>query len=341
MTLKIILWIVAAAIIISGILYFQEEAQSPPLPPGSGASPELQGIAGYLNAEPGLTLESLRGKVVLVDFWTYTCINCQRTLPYLTMWDEKYRSQGLAIVGVHTPEFGFEKEYGNVQRALEKYGIRYPVVQDNDYATWRAFGNRFWPHKYLIDVNGNIVYDHIGEGAYAETEQKIQELLRERAALLRSGDIITTEITAPESAVQPEFSRIGTPELYLGYAFDRGGFGYGRIPADSAQAYVIPASPDQNKVYLSGTWKSNADTMELLDETGTIQLSYHSKIINMVAGAEEGASLAILINGKEQGTVLVQDFDLYQLSAGDDYEGRTITINVQGKGFQVSTFTFG
>ncbi|MBI4149305.1 thioredoxin family protein [Candidatus Woesearchaeota archaeon] len=337
----IILWAIAALIIIGGILYFREEQPLPSLHSSSNAAPELQGIAGYINTEPGLTLASLRGKVVLVDFWTYTCINCQRTLPYLTMWDEKYREQGLVIIGVHTPEFEFEKEYPNVLRAVEKFNIKYPVVQDNGYATWRAFGNRFWPHKYLIDVNGNIVYDHIGEGAYAETEQKIQELLRERATLLQSGNIIPTNITTPSSAVQPEFFNIGTPEIYLGYAFDRGGFGYGKIPADTTQSYTIPASPERNKAYLAGRWKSNADTMELLDAQGTVQLTYHAKIVNIVAGAADGALLRIIVDGKEQKNVFVREFDLYQLHAGEDYRERTITIQVEGKGFEISTFTFG
>ena len=145
--------------------------------------PELEGITGYINAVP-FSLADLRGKVVLVDFWTYSCINCVRTQPYLNAWHERYYGDGLVIVGVHTPEFEFEENYENVKNAVEEAGIKYPVVQDNNYGTWRAFSNRFWPHKYLVDIDGIIRYDHIGEGAYDATEQVIQQLLMERGKKL-------------------------------------------------------------------------------------------------------------------------------------------------------------
>jgi thiol-disulfide isomerase/thioredoxin len=139
----------------------------------------LAGISGYINTHDGFRLSEIVGKkVVLVDFWTYSCINCQRTQPYLNAWYKKYKDAGLEIVGVHTPEFAFEKDRANVVAAVEKFGITYPVVQDNDYQTWGTYGNRYWPRKYLIDIDGYIVYDHIGEGGYEETEEKIQELLR-------------------------------------------------------------------------------------------------------------------------------------------------------------------
>src|ERR671925_1793917 len=146
-------------------------------------APELTKITGFINSEQ-ITLADLRGKVVLVDFWTYSCINCIRTIPYLNAWHEKYADQGLVIVGVHTPEFEFEKDYNNVQAAVEKFHIRYPVAQDNEKGTWEAYENRYWPRKYLIDTEGYVRYDHIGEGGYAETEKVIQSLLRERNAQL-------------------------------------------------------------------------------------------------------------------------------------------------------------
>src|SRR5688572_7548455 len=142
---------------------------------------ELIDVNGYINSEP-ITLADLRGKVVLVDFWTYSCINCIRTIPYLNAWHEKYADNGLVIVGVHTPEFEFEKDYNNVKAAVEKFDIQYPVAQDNEKGTWEAYENRYWPRKYLIDNEGYVRYDHIGEGAYAETEKVIQSLLAERAA---------------------------------------------------------------------------------------------------------------------------------------------------------------
>ena len=147
-----------------------------PTQPAPAAAPEFTGIEKWLNSEP-LTLQSLRGKVVLVDFWTYTCINCIRTLPYVTSWYEKYKDQGLVVVGVHTPEFPFERSTANVTQALKRLGIKYPVAQDNSYATWDAYRNQYWPAAYLIDKQGNIVYRHFGEGQYKETEAEIQRLL--------------------------------------------------------------------------------------------------------------------------------------------------------------------
>lgn len=145
-------------------------------PTSPAAAPEFTGIDNWLNSDP-LTLAQLRGKVVLVDIWTYTCINCVRTLPYVTSWYQKYKDQGLEVVGVHTPEFPFERSSPNVQKAIERFGITYPVAQDNRYATWEAYRNQYWPAFYLIDKQGRIVYRHFGEGQYAETEAQIQRLL--------------------------------------------------------------------------------------------------------------------------------------------------------------------
>src|SRR5512143_1718206 len=181
-------------------------------------APELQGISGYVNAPPNLSIAGLRGKVVLVDFWTYSCINCIRTLPYLEAWDQKYRDKGLVIIGVHSPEFDFEKDLRNVQAAVAKFGIMYPVVLDNDHATWGAYGNLYWPHDYLIDADGFIRSDHIGEGGYSDTEAEIQKLLAERDASVQMGGLVSGNVTAPPV----DFTQIGTPEIYLGYQFARG-----------------------------------------------------------------------------------------------------------------------
>ncbi|MBV7483103.1 thioredoxin family protein [Bordetella sp. BOR01] len=156
-------------------LLFVSAAQAAPQP-APVAAPEFTGIEKWLNSEP-LTLQSLRGKVVLVDFWTYTCINCIRTLPYVTRWHQAYKDQGLVVVGVHTPEFAFERSTSNVLKALDRLGIKYPVAQDNRYATWDAYRNQYWPAAYLIDKQGRIAYRHFGEGNYQETEAEIQRLL--------------------------------------------------------------------------------------------------------------------------------------------------------------------
>jgi len=164
-------------------------------------APELRGIAGYLNTDPNIRIQNLKGKVVLVDFWTYTCINCIRTFPFLNSWHEKYEDDGLVIIGVHTPEFEFEKLTENVQDAIDQYDIEYAVVQDNSYATWRDYANRFWPHKYIIDIDGFIRYDHIGEGGYTETERVIQGLLKERMERIGEGKL-EEEISQPADVVK-------------------------------------------------------------------------------------------------------------------------------------------
>src|SRR3989344_6720269 len=173
-------------------------------------APELIYGGEWFNSEP-LLLKELRGKVVLVDFWTYTCINCIRTLPYLNDWHSKYSASGLVIIGVHSPEFDFEKNIDNVRDAVAKYEIKYPVVQDNDFRTWRAYGNQYWPRKYIVDKEGNVRFDHISEGGYEETEKVIQDLLKEIKPLNATSTTTQAETT--------DFSRIATPEIYLGYEF--------------------------------------------------------------------------------------------------------------------------
>ncbi len=172
-----------------------------------GPAPEITGINGWLNSD-GTSLKALRGKVVLIDFWTYSCINCIRTLPYVTSWYEKYQDQGLVVIGVHTPEFAFEHKKENVAEAIKKYKITYPVAQDNDYATWQAYSNRYWPAHYLIDAKGNIRRTHFGEGGYEETEMAIQALLKEAGA-----DVTDTEVTREVESVS---AGPKTPETYLG-----------------------------------------------------------------------------------------------------------------------------
>ena len=163
--------------------------------------PEFSGISAWLNSPP-LTTEGLRGKVVLVQFWTYSCINCLRTLPYVTKWHEQYKDKGLVVVGVHTPEFAFEKERANVETAIKRLGIHYPVAQDNQYRTWRAFGNQYWPAAYLIDRSGTIVATQFGEGGYQQMENAIARLVGDRAPIAPTRD--------------PDLSAVATPEMYLG-----------------------------------------------------------------------------------------------------------------------------
>lgn len=212
---------------------------------------ELVGIAGYINVDNITLAEHIGKDVILIDFWTYSCINCQRTLPYLTAWYAKYRDRGLVIIGVHTPEFEFEKKHENVLAAAEKFGVAYPVVQDNDYATWQAYRNRYWPRKYLIDIDGFIVYDHIGEGAYAETERIIQELLRERTAALGLEGEMPAELVKPVALPPPAFPV--SPETYFG-AKRNSLLGNGVRFQRGPQTFAEPTKIHLNELYLVGDW---------------------------------------------------------------------------------------
>ena len=317
-------------------------------------APELTKITGFINSEQ-ITLADLRGKVVLVDFWTYSCINCIRTIPYLNAWYEKYSDNGLVIVGVHTPEFEFEKDYNNVRAAVEKFDIRYPIAQDNEKETWKAYENRYWPRKYLIDPDGYIRYDHIGEGAYAETEKVIQSLLAERTEHIGANITIDQSISNPESSQSVNFDRINTPELYFGYEYSRAPLGNSEgYQPDRVVNYTISDDVEivPNRIYLAGEWKNNADHMELQSEVGRIVLSYSAKTVNIVAGGGN-SELHILEDSlpidegsrgtdvSEDGTVKIDGQRLYNIVEHEEYGNHQITIEVAGRGFQIYTFTFG
>ena len=283
---------------------------------------------------------------MLLDFWTYSCVNCIRTLPYLEAWDQKYRSMGLVIIGVQSPEFEFEKDYSNVLMAVQKYGIMYPVVLDNDHDTWGAYQNLYWPHDYLIDANGYIRYDHIGEGDYDTTESEIQQLLMERNQNITPGPIVANNISA-----NYDLSRVGTPEIYLGYSFARQAIGNPEgFRNDAVVNYSLPSSIQPNTVYFSGSWLNNPDNMELASDTGKIVLNYNAKNVNIVAGGN-GTLYLLLDNAAPNqdqlgpdaanGTVSVNQERLYSLIEDTGYNQRTIEIDVQGKGFRIYTFTFG
>lgn len=321
-------------------------------------APELAGISNYINSEKGpFRLADLKGKVVLVDFWTYSCINCIRTIPYLNAWHEKYAGDGLVIVGVHTPEFDFEKDPGNVRAAVDKFGIKYPVVQDNDRQTWDSYQNRYWPRKYLVDDEGYIRYDHIGEGGYAATEKVIKSLLQERAARLGQSVSIDPSTVKPD-AQSVDFGRINTPELYFGYQYARQPLGNpeGFRPGQVVEYSISDkASVAPNTIYLSGKWLNNADSMELKSGTGRIVLEYSARSVNIVAGGS--GELRVSVDGKplgsvargadvggEEGVARVDGQRLYNLVSHKSYGDHRLVIDILGgesKGFQVYTFTFG
>lgn len=318
-------------------------------------APEFTGITSYINAN-ATKLSDLKGKVVLVDFWTYSCINCIRTLPYLVDWNQKYSDKGLVIVGVHSPEFEFEKNIDNVKQAVTRFGIKYPVLLDNDHGTWNAFQNSYWPRKYLVDSEGYIRYDHIGEGGYVETENAIKNLLLERSNQqgIEISNINQTKLTVPE-AQSVDFNQIKTPELYFGYQYARAQLGNieGFNP-DKTVNYTIPASNlKPNVIYLQGLWKNNPDSMELVGPDGKITLSYSSKSVNIVA--EGKGEITVKEDGKNtqtnnpfkgndldtEGKLNIDGQRLYNIADHADYGNHHIEINVKGAGFKFYTFTFG
>lgn len=306
-----------------------------------GRAKELVGPEGYINTEPFTLAEHIGKEVILIDFWTYSCINCQRTLPYLTSWHDTYSDDGLLIVGVHTPEFGFEEDYDNVVKATEKWGVKYPVVQDNDRQTWSAYKNRYWPRKYMIDIDGFIVYDHIGEGGYAETELKIRELLFERKEVLKIEGEFNTGISYV-STQAPDFQRIGTPEIYFGYGFERGdqlGNSEGWQP-DKTIEYTFPKTFADNKLYLEGTWKSHYDDMEAISNFNIVKINYESRIINLVAGANTSTNISVYVDNELTKQIEISGFDLYEIHDGLGYSKHDLRLEVP-KGVMLYTFTFG
>ena len=314
-------------------------------------APELVGIANYLNTTPEELSSEIDGKVVLYDIWTYSCINCVRTLPYITAWDDKYSEQGLLIIGIHSPEFEFEKDVENVKMAVDKHGINYPVVMDNDMKTWKAFENNYWPRKYIADHEGYIRYDHIGEGDYQKTEEVIQRLLKERAAA--AGIEMRPNVSLVDIE-EFEHSMFRTPELYFGYKFAQNrnqlGSEEGFQPGKTI-SYSEPENIDLHKFYPTGEWKNYEDSMELISETGSIKLMYNAKEVNIVT--DNDAKLEILLDGiplssKYSGTDIaagntlhVTDAGLYNIISSESSSSHVMEINVEGTGFQIFTFTFG
>ena len=319
---------------------------------GFKTAPNLVGIANYLNTTPKELNKEIENKVVLYDIWTYSCINCIRTLPFITAWDDKYSDQGLLIIGIHSPEFEFEKDLENVKLAVSKYGIQYPVVLDNDKETWDAFENRYWPRKYIADHEGYIRYDHIGEGGYQETEKIIQELLRERTKSLGMDMAFAEELVNIDEF---EHTNSRTPELYFGYNFASGRNQLGNSEGFNPNQDVTYKFPGKNirqhSFYLDGTWKNLQGSMRLISDTGSILLPFSGKQVNIVTEGE--SDLQIYIDGKiidpsiagddvgTDGRLHVHSPDLYNIVNSESSEEHLLQIFVDEPGFEIYTFTFG
>ncbi|MGI0102217.1 MAG: redoxin domain-containing protein [Nitrosotalea sp.] len=313
-------------------------------------APALVGITGYINTTPDALKESMKNKVVLYDFWTYSCINCLRTLPHLKEWNKKYADKGLLIVGIHSPEFEFEKNIDNVNMAVQKYNITYPVVLDSDHSTWDAFGNRYWPAEYMTDYLGHIRHVHFGEGDYDLTEKTIQQLLEQRSQAL--GLNVDANMSLVDLAPH-EFSDQQTPELYFGYDFSTGRSYIGNqagFQPDKTVMYSLPSSLQQDHFYLDGDWQNLPDSMKLSSDTGKIVLSYYASDVDIVA-AGPNVDVQILLDGNpvgagdagqdtQNGTVHVSENRLYNVISSQQAGAHTLTL-IAKPGFQIYTFTFG
>ncbi|HEY3766426.1 MAG TPA: cytochrome c biogenesis protein DipZ [Gaiellales bacterium] len=296
-----------------------------------GPAPNFAGITKWINT-PGstpLSLPSLRGKVVLIDFWTYSCVNCIRTLPYLKAWYARYHRDGLVIVGVHTPEFAFEHVVSNVERAVHEHGIRYPVAVDDNYATWDAWANQYWPADYLIDRNGDVRDAHFGEGDYTQTQDDIRLLLGERGTgpMAHARDAIT-----PSTSVQ-------TPETYLG-TYRAAGYAH-PVHAGHDVDYGAPAAPPVNGVALAGHW--DVESHQIVAGAGAhLLFTYVAPRIYLVAAPPAGgaATLGVTVDGKAHARVRVPDDDLYQLAHLPSAGPHTLVLSVPA-GTTLYSFTFG
>ncbi|MFA6391290.1 MAG: cytochrome c biogenesis protein DipZ [Patescibacteria group bacterium] len=312
-------------------------------------APELIPGGEWINSDP-LTLKELRGKVVLLDIWTYSCINCIRTLPYIQAWHEKYRDQGLVIIGVHTPEFEFEKIADNVRKATVDFGLTYPIMQDNNYATWRAYKNNYWPRKFLVDHTGKIIYDHIGEGDYAQTEMEIIKALENMNESNGDSSEISNDLV---NAVKTDTNYLQqrSPETYFGSARNSN-LANGTPSKSGVQNFIVPNTIKSNKLYLEGEWDITAEYAQNINPGDKIVFEYQGKDVYLVASAEDSVQLSILRDGQKAGedggadlssesTMNITDERLYRIIEASDYGTHTLEIIINQPGLRAFAFTFG
>jgi thiol-disulfide isomerase/thioredoxin len=320
--------------------------------PVEGHVPGFDGATGWLNSPP-LTAADLGGKVVLVDFWTYTCINWLRTLGYVRAWAEKYAGQGLVVVGVHTPEFPFERDIDNVRQAAEDMRVEYPIALDSDYAVWQAFSNHYWPAVYIADTDGRIRHHHFGEGAYEECERVVQQLLREAGREV--GDDL---VSVPDDGfeAQADWSNLESPETYLGYDQGQNFASPGGAKLDQPRTYAAPDPLRLNGWALSGDWTVERGASVLNEADGRIVFRFHARDVNLVMGPPERGTpvpFRVLVDGQpprdahgldvdDQGSGTVTQQRLYQLiRERGSITDRTFEIAFLAPGAEAYCFTFG
>ena len=313
------------------------------------SAPELQGIVHWINTDNPLTIASMKGKVVLVDFWTYSCVNCIRTLPYLVQWYQKYHARGLEIIGVHTPEFEFEKDISNVRAAVKRFNILYPVAMDNDYTTWNNYANRVWPAFYLIDKKGMIQYRQFGEGNYEKTERQIQMLLSEE------GPVVKDRMDFPVS--DGDLAKIKTPEIYLGYARADQMGNEEKVMPGKRQLFLAPKEVAPNNFYLVGEWQIEEEFAKLTSQTGKVVLRYEASNANMVLKTVSGEEILVevWIDGQpatlwnkgtdvylENGKAICKiSFPRLYHFAATKAGKHILELRITSPGLEAYTFTFG
>ena len=345
--------VIAAVLASTAVGMPQVDAQDPPSIVGSSPLPGLSGATGWINSPP-LTARQLRGKVVLVDFWTYSCINCLRAVPYVRAWAEKYKDSGLVVIGVHTPEFDFEGQKPNVQKAIQKFGITYPVALDSNHAIWNAFHNEYWPAHYFIDAKGKVRYEHFGEGDYDQSERWIQELLKEANAKRMPASTVSVHGQGVEAA--SDTSDVRSPETYIGYARAAHFASPGGIKADVAHLYTAPNHPGLNEWGLAGEWVDHGQVAVLKSAGGKIVFHFHARDLHLVLGPTTGGKpvrFRVTIDGQSpganhgvdtdaQGNGIVTDHRLYQLvRQKGPVTDHIFAIEFQEPGVQAFSFTFG
>jgi thiol-disulfide isomerase/thioredoxin len=318
-----------------------------------GELPALDGAIEWINSPP-LTVAALRGKVVLVDFWTYTCINWRRTLPYLRAWADKYKDRGLVVIGVHTPEFSFEKELDNVRCETTALGIHYPVAVDSHYAIWRAFRNQYWPALYVADAQGRIRHHQFGEGGYEQAERTIQQLLTEAGRSDVSHELVSLDPQGVERAA--DWAHVKSPETYVGYERAESFASPGDAVRDQAHVYETPSRLALNEWALVGDWTIGAEAASLNGAHGRIVYRFHARDVNLIMGPSvRGAPVRfrVRIDGEPPGVAHGIDVDaqgdgtateprMYQLIRQLEPIGeRVFDIEFIGPGVQAFDFTFG
>jgi cytochrome c biogenesis protein CcdA/thiol-disulfide isomerase/thioredoxin len=329
------------------------EAPAPKALPVEGSLPSLTGAVEWLNSPP-LTPEQLKGKVVLVDFWTYSCINCLRSIPYVRAWADKYKDQGLVVIGVHAPEFAFEKNIGNVKQAVAKLKIDYPVAIDNDYAIWRAFNNEYWPADYFVDANGKIRHHFFGEGDYAESEKVIQQLLAEAGKGAVSADIVSVNAVGAEAA--SDAADVQSPETYIGFARSENFASPGGAIGDKPNVYATGDLKQLNDWGLAGDWTVGGQCATLNKTDGAISFRFHARDLHLVLGPSADGKpvrFRVTIDGatpgeshgadtNADGEGVVSDHRLYQLvRQSGPIMDHTFSIQFLDPDVQAYAFTFG